>query len=363
MNPQNDDVRWFLCLFGLLLGCPPLVPEDADGDGADQTVDCDDADPAQFPGNPELCDGLDQDCDGATLVEGEYTDVDGDGVLACADCDDEDALTYPGAEPVCDGQDRDCDGEPDDGDGPGESAACPAASCAELGDGDFWVDGGRGAFGVEPFVVACEGGWIRVAWNAGDGVVVLSSSADNPWHKCDDDAGAVFGLPEQEESIPADYTGGGQAQFDPGWAHPESGEPYTVEQLDALRSVITELHPDQRLLALTADDDNNSWRDGAGGGIEVFAVAGDGTWVPLTPGTGHECGGAGGSWPAADSESAIYRWSTDAALSEVDGFTTLESTDLGGLPATAILPVRLHLALYTGGGAAVGWSDEVLFVR
>jgi predicted outer membrane repeat protein len=36
---------------------------DLDGDGAPAGVDCDDADPTRFPGAPELCDGLDQDCD------------------------------------------------------------------------------------------------------------------------------------------------------------------------------------------------------------------------------------------------------------------------------------------------------------
>src|SRR5688572_31929997 len=37
---------------------------DFDADGASTcTGECDDGHPARFPGNPEVCDGLDNDCD------------------------------------------------------------------------------------------------------------------------------------------------------------------------------------------------------------------------------------------------------------------------------------------------------------
>ncbi len=44
--------------------------------------DCDDADPARFPGAPETCDGIDNNCDG---VVDEGFDQDGDGLPACSD--------------------------------------------------------------------------------------------------------------------------------------------------------------------------------------------------------------------------------------------------------------------------------------
>lgn len=40
-------------------------PRDADGDGSPDGDDCDDADPEVYPGAPERCNGLDDDCDGA----------------------------------------------------------------------------------------------------------------------------------------------------------------------------------------------------------------------------------------------------------------------------------------------------------
>ncbi len=69
----------------------PYLP-DADGDGfvADegqpcdpQLIDCDDGDPGVFPGATEVCNGIDDDCDGARdediLTVTCATDVDGDG--------------------------------------------------------------------------------------------------------------------------------------------------------------------------------------------------------------------------------------------------------------------------------------------
>jgi hypothetical protein len=90
---------------------------DSDGDGVAAVFaggnDCDDTDPAVYPGAEEVCDQKDNNCDGVT---DEGFDSDGDGYTLCGgDCDDADPGVNPRAVEVCDGKDNNCDGQTDEG--------------------------------------------------------------------------------------------------------------------------------------------------------------------------------------------------------------------------------------------------------
>ena len=100
------------------------VDLDCDDDPGQSSLstDCADDDPARFPGNPEICDSQDNDCD---ITTDEVVDGDGDGVTICQDdCDDGAPDLFPGNEEICDGEDNDCVEDTDesaDSDGDGRS--------------------------------------------------------------------------------------------------------------------------------------------------------------------------------------------------------------------------------------------------
>jgi hypothetical protein len=119
--------------------CVEVDPNDVDDDGDGVTEnegDCDDADPDNFPGNPEVCDGEENDCDPTSWAQPSEEDGDLDDFRACDECDDTDPANFPGNVEVCDGRDNDCDPTSEAPGGEGDVDLDGVPACADCDDED-----------------------------------------------------------------------------------------------------------------------------------------------------------------------------------------------------------------------------------
>lgn len=164
--------------------------------------DCDDTTAARAPGLDEVCDSLDNDCDGTVDEEPRdgaswYTDADGDGfgdpstgVIACvqpegttwdaSDCDDTRNTVYPAASEFCDGLDDDCDGAVDED-------ALDAPTWYTDDDGDGYGD-------LSTAIESCTqpAGTVGIDGDCNDADAYVSPSGEEICNEVDDDCnGAV----------------------------------------------------------------------------------------------------------------------------------------------------------------------------
>lgn len=114
----------------------------------EENADCDDGDAEVYPGHEEICDGKDNDCNGI-CEDNSDLDPDEDGFTSCgsfvnqcglndefADCEPENPDVHPGHQELCDSIDNNCDGELD-----------PEATPCFVSSGDACREGTRGCQG------------------------------------------------------------------------------------------------------------------------------------------------------------------------------------------------------------------------
>jgi hypothetical protein len=273
-----------------------LVDADRDGHAAVELGgdDCDDRHPGVAPGRPELCgDGVDQDCDGADLPC--PADTDGDGFDAPEDCDDGSAAVHPGADEIpYDGVDQDCaDGDLTDVDRDGHAAVAAG--------GDDCDDARPGIAPGQPEV-------------CGDGVDQDCDGADT---RCATDRD-VDGVLDPEDCDPDDPT------VHPGAAElPNDGVDQDCDGVDLL-----DADGDGHWALEVGGDDcddllaarHPGQEDPCGDGLDADCSGRD----PACPGPGEDLDGDGhGSWFAGgddcdDGDAGVHPGAAEVPLDELD---------------------------------------------
>jgi hypothetical protein len=286
---------------------------DADGDGygdpaatavactqpsghvADST-DCDDASSAVNPGATEVCNGVDDDCDGTVDIGAMdastwYADTDGDGygdpattAVACtaptghvadgSDCDDGEAAVHPGATDTCDGLDNDCDGATDE----------DAPTWYADADHDSYGDPGTS-------VTACTqpSGYVADATDCDDTDVLTHPGAFERWYNGrDEDCDGASDYDQDGDGHDSDAYGGDDFDDTDATCYPGAldvidgvdndgdGNVDYIELADAPWKVYGDNEDDLYDMQLTAGD-----FDGDGQSDLAFGLGYDSTWAEL----------------------------------------------------------------------------------
>lgn len=234
-HPEAAEV-WY---DGVDSDCGGEDDSDADGDGSpggEQGLDCNDADSAIYPGAAEVCNGVDDNCDGAIDADAVdaapiFADGDRDGFgigpalwTACwapdgtsvldGDCNDQSAMALPGGRESCDGLDNDCNGavddDPDDGtsryfdgDGDGHGDATTLTAFCEVPEN--WLTDGTDCDDGDPLSYTGAAELCDGRDNDCDGEADDGATTDRTWFIDGDGDGVGHSAGETACAVPAGH--------------------------------------------------------------------------------------------------------------------------------------------------------------
>jgi hypothetical protein len=309
---------------------------------ADQATDCDDGDPAVHPDAQEVCNQIDDDCDGeideaGALDSSWYLDVDGDGygndeevieqceqpsgyVLEGGDCDDGDPAVSPGADERCNGVDDDCDGVVDEDD------AVDAPTWYADTDGD-------GFGGTDSTTTACEqpAGYLATSDDCDDGDPAVFPGADERCNGADDDCDGVV-----DEDDAVDATTWYQDADADGFGNPDAttaacSQPsgYVADATDCIdTSDVSWPGADELCDGLDNDCDGTTDEDVVDGATWYLDADGDGYGDAASSSTTAACeqpsGYVGNATDCDDGDAAVNPWADelcDGVDNDCDGTT------------------------------------------